>query len=65
MAQHKITPRELAVELGVSTRTLANWRWSGVGPRYTKLGDGRTSPVRYRRTDVDAWLKARESGAAA
>ncbi|MFM9723728.1 helix-turn-helix transcriptional regulator [Streptomyces scabiei] len=65
MAQQKLTPRELAEELGVSTQTLANWRWTGAGPRYTKLGDGRTSPVRYQRADVDAWLKARESGAAA
>ncbi|GGY27578.1 helix-turn-helix transcriptional regulator [Streptomyces collinus] len=65
MAQQKLTPRDLAEELGVSTQTLANWRWTGVGPRYTKLGDGRTSPVRYRRADVDAWLQARENGAAA
>ncbi|MFF9494243.1 helix-turn-helix transcriptional regulator [Streptomyces flaveolus] len=65
MAQQQLTPRQLAEELEVSTHTLANWRWAGVGPRYTKLGDGRTARVRYRRTDVDAWLKARESGAAA
>ncbi|MEU0218940.1 helix-turn-helix domain-containing protein [Streptomyces sp. NPDC006265] len=65
MVEVKLSPRQVADELGVSTRTLANWRWAGVGPRYTKLGDGRTSPVRYRRADVDAWLKARESRAAA
>ncbi|MFF9117284.1 helix-turn-helix transcriptional regulator [Streptomyces massasporeus] len=65
MAQQKLTPRELAEELGVSIQTLANWRWTGVGPRYTKLGNGRTSPVRYQRADVDAWLQARENGAAA
>ncbi|MBV2357811.1 helix-turn-helix domain-containing protein [Streptomyces sp. J2-1] len=55
----------MAEELGVSPQTLANWRWAGSGPRYTKLGDGRTARVRYRRADVDAWLKARETGAAA
>jgi predicted DNA-binding transcriptional regulator AlpA len=65
MAETKLSPRQLAEELGVSPQTLANWRWSGIGPRYTKLGDGRTARVRYRRADVDAWLKARESGAAA
>lgn len=65
MADVKLTPRQLAEELDVSLQTLANWRWSGVGPRYTKLGDGRSARVRYRRADVDAWLKARESGAAA
>lgn len=65
MATQKLTPRQLAEELDVSTQTLANWRWAGTGPRYTKLGDGRTSPVRYNRRDVDAWLAARESGAAA
>lgn len=65
MAETKLTPAQLAEELEVSTRTLANWRWAGIGPRYTKLGDGRTARVRYRRADVDAWLKSREYGDAA
>ncbi|MGW3571658.1 helix-turn-helix transcriptional regulator [Streptomyces sp. NPDC000941] len=58
MDRQDLTPRQLAHELGVSVGTLANWRWREEGPRYVKLGSGRSSPVRYRREDVDAW-KAR------
>lgn len=65
MADVKLTPRQLAEELDVSTQTLANWRWAGVGPQYVKLGTARNAPIRYRRTAVDAWLDASESGAAA
>ncbi|WP_413800120.1 helix-turn-helix transcriptional regulator [Streptomyces iranensis] len=55
-----LTPVQLADELGVSVGTLANWRWRGEGPRYLKLGSGRSSPIRYQREDVDAW-KARHA----
>lgn len=39
----------------ISPRTLANWRTSGCGPRYVKIG-GR---VMYRITDIEAWENAR------
>jgi hypothetical protein len=38
----------------VAPRTLANWRWSGVGPAFIKV----RSRVRYRREDVIAWVRA-------
>ncbi len=38
----------------VSVQTLTNWRYRGVGPRYTKIG----RKVLYRRADLDAWLTA-------
>ena len=53
-----LTPAEVACERKISPQTLANWRWKGVGPPYTKLGDGRFAPVRYRRSDVEAWATA-------
>ena len=44
-----------AAYLGVPHRTLEDWRYRSVGPRYLKVG----RVVRYRRADVDAWLAAR------
>lgn len=43
-----------ATYLGVSTRTLEDWRYRRVGPPYAKVGRA----VRYRREAVDAWAKA-------
>lgn len=31
-------------------------RWGGGGPPYIKMGKARGSLVRYRRSDVDAWM---------
>ncbi|MEV4739949.1 helix-turn-helix domain-containing protein [Streptomyces sp. NPDC049555] len=61
-----LTPGELAAEIGVSTRTLANWRVTGrgVGPAFIKLSNGRGGRVRYRRTDVDQWVAERRQEAA-
>lgn len=33
-----LTPAELAAMLGMSPRTLANWRSIGKGPPYVKIG---------------------------
>lgn len=33
-----LTPNELAAMLGMSVRTLANWRSTGKGPPYLKIG---------------------------
>jgi hypothetical protein len=53
-----ITPEELlpdevlAAELQVQKGTLTNWRASGRGPDYLKVG----RQIFYRRTDVNVWL---------
>ena len=44
--------------LRVSTDTLENWRAKRQGPAWTKLGEGKRAPVRYRRGDIEAFLKA-------
>lgn len=49
-----VGPEDAAERLGVQRSTLDNWRWSGAGPRYVKVG-GR---VRYRLADLAAWLDA-------
>jgi predicted DNA-binding transcriptional regulator AlpA len=47
-----LTEAKVADLLAVSPRTLQMWRYKGGGPRYLKIG----SAVRYRLSDVDAWL---------
>lgn len=47
-------PEQLAEFLGVETATLTDWRYHKKGPRATKLGE---RLIRYRRTDVVAWLR--------
>ncbi len=49
-----VSPAEAAERLGVERSTLDNWRWSGGGPGYLKVG-GR---VRYRLADLADWLDA-------
>jgi predicted DNA-binding transcriptional regulator AlpA len=46
---------ETAKRLGLSTSCLNKWRVYGKGPRFVKLGKA----VKYRLTDVEAWLEER------
>mgnify|MGYP000853008536 FL=1 len=61
MPERLLTPLQAAKFLGVSPRTLANWRSRGGGPKYTKLGNpppqGRQDrrPVRYRLHDLETY----------
>lgn len=53
-----LSPSILAARLGVTERTLAEWRVGppATGPTYVRVGRG----VRYRPEAVDAWLLAQE-----
>lgn len=60
-----LTTEDLAAMLRCSVESVRSWRKKGIGPRYLRLPTSRTvaarratSPVLYRRTDVDAWLEA-------
>lgn len=53
---------EASASLSVAVQTLRNWRWKGEGPRYVKVG---ARLVRYRRGDLDAFIKAGTTGKAA
>lgn len=33
-----IDERQLSERIGIECTTLQNWRWSGKGPRYVKVG---------------------------
>ncbi|MDG9673025.1 helix-turn-helix domain-containing protein [Micromonospora sp. DH14] len=46
------TSPEVAKHLGVPVRTLDQWAYKGLGPRFSKVGRHR----RYRWNDVEKWL---------
>ena len=50
-----LTTKEAAAYVRLGKPTLERFRLSGDGPRYCKLGGA----VRYRRSDLDAWLESR------
>lgn len=54
-----LTPEDVARQLAISRKTLAAMRHRGDGPPSCKLGDGATSPVRYRRADVERFIDSR------
>ena len=49
-----LSQKELAERWKLSPRTLEQWRWRGIGPRYLKLG-GR---VVYRLEDIETFETA-------
>ena len=57
---------ELAQMLNVSVTTLKRWRYLGRGPAHFRLDAlSATSPVRYHRSDVAAWINAQKEITAA
>jgi excisionase family DNA binding protein len=50
-----LSPRQAAAYLNSSPSTLAKLRCTGGGPAFTRIGRA----VRYRRSDLDAWMAAR------
>ena len=49
-----LTEAQAATRLGLSPKTLRNWRSAGVGPPSLKLG----SAVRYHQDALDLWALA-------
>lgn len=58
MADQLITPKQVQDEYGIAAKTLANYRWQGIGPEYVKAHPGQYGRVKYRRSAVEAWLTA-------
>lgn len=50
-----LTEREIADLLNMSMRTLQEYRFRGIGPRFIKIGRA----VRYSPEDVEAYIAAR------
>ena len=44
--------------LGIKPNTLEIWRHKGKGPVFIKLGEHPSSPIRYQRARVNAWIEA-------
>jgi len=56
---------ELCSWLGMSRVWAEIGRIRGYGPPYLKLGDGPRARIRYRRGDVEEWLRQRTYGSTA
>ena len=52
-----VSANEAAAMLGVSSRTLANWRSQGIGPAFVRIGAVHSRTL-YRLDDLKAWLDA-------
>lgn len=44
---------DAAALLGLSPRTLSQWRWTGIGPRFHKFGRA----VRYKLSDLIEYVE--------
>jgi hypothetical protein len=63
-----LNPKQVHTEYGFSPQTLANWRWTGIGPDYIKQTPGKGGRIKYRRSAIEQWLRAqtvRTGGSAA
>lgn len=56
-----LSPQELADIFRIPVRTVYGWRYRGEGPRGLKIG----RHVRYRASDIEAWLATRDRAGAA
>jgi excisionase family DNA binding protein len=54
MSEHLLSPDEVSAYLGVPVETLRRWRYERRGPSYVRPG----KRVRYRASDVEAYLEA-------
>ena len=50
-----VSANEAAAMLGVSSRTLANWRTQGIGPAFVRVGAVRSRTL-SRIDDLNTWL---------
>lgn len=55
VTERMISPKELAALLQVPLQTIYQWRYRGGGPRGYRVG----RHVRFRMSDVEAWLADR------
>jgi excisionase family DNA binding protein len=61
MADELMTTEQVSQYLQVPVATLHQWRYLGKGPRAARIGRG----LRYRSSDVDAWVATQFSASAA
>lgn len=51
-----LTAKQAAALMSVAVNTLARLRMHGDGPPYAKHGRGKQAAVRYKRSDLEAWM---------
>ena len=51
-----LSSKEAAKYLGLSPKTLANWRSARQGPPFHRLGNGPRPRIAYRESDLQAWI---------
>lgn len=59
-----MTPGQVATFLNTSTDRLAQWRYRGRGPAWTKVTEGRTGLVRYPREELRTYIRTNTTAAA-
>ena len=57
MQDRLLTPPQVAEILRVNVTTLEAWRGRRIGPAWIKLGDGKRGAIRYRQSEIDAYLQ--------
>lgn len=62
MTTRYLTPTQTAELTGYAVKTLSEWRYKGIGPKYVKTSPGRSGRIRYPEATVMAWMQAREQG---
>jgi predicted DNA-binding transcriptional regulator AlpA len=55
-----LAPSDVANLLGITTKTLYNWRNLGRGPKFVRLG-AKHGRVAYRPESVERYLESRET----
>ena len=53
-----LTNEQAADLLAIKPNTLEGWRCKGKGPPFIKLGNHPSSPIRYQRSRLMAWVDA-------
>ena len=56
MQDKLLSTKELSEYLGIAVSTIIEYRMNNSGPVYAKLGH----LVRYKKSDVDAWIESRK-----
>ena len=55
MNDRLLNSEEVSEYLGISTHTVEMWRRKKIGPPWSKIGRA----VRYKESDVSAWVESR------
>lgn len=55
--------KETAKYLGLHPVTMAEWRRTGKGPAFERIGDGKKPRIRYTKAAIHTWMRANRASA--